>query len=172
MRRERCTITARLAGPCARCRQAAWPAHAWPDGRIVCGNCCPCARRNAAPGRDTAGPGHDALTARGRHQGQAHGMPPARSGPARRIPLERATGAAIAPPGPGKAPDTALPVASDSGALCAPARAIVRGYLLGDAARFRLPPACRPRRPRLGRLDAAASQSVATICTAIVRSVL
>jgi hypothetical protein len=47
MRRE-CLITVRLAGPCACCRQAAWRAHVWPDGRILCGNCCPCAARDAA----------------------------------------------------------------------------------------------------------------------------
>ena len=162
MPRERCLITARLAGPCASCRQPAWPAHVWPDGRILCGNCCPCARRDAAPRRAAAGPGHeagpghDALADRGRHQGQAHGMPPARSGPdapargrtirptlppipparsgpAHAMPLARATGRAIAPAGPRKARDTAPPVASDSGAISGPARAIVRAGLPGAA---------------------------------------
>jgi hypothetical protein len=142
MRRERCTITARLAGPCARCRQAAWPAHVWPDGRILCGNCCPCARRNAAPGRDAAGPDNDA--------GPAH-----EAVPAHRMPRARATGAAIAPAGLAKARDTAPPVPRVSGAVRGAARAIVRAGLRGDAARFRLPPAgahaklawprCRPR---------------------------
>jgi len=105
-----------------------------------------------------SGPAGD-LAARGRHQGQAHGMPPARSGPARRMPEKRATGAYIAPAGLAKARDTAPPVASDSGALCAPARGIVRAGLpacrthAGAAARS-IPPAPMPRRPERGN-DAA-----------------
>jgi len=64
-----CLITARLAGPCTCCRQPAWPAHVWPDGRILCGRCCACGRggtqaagADAAPGHE-AGPGHEARTA-------------------------------------------------------------------------------------------------------------
>jgi hypothetical protein len=72
MRHERCTVTARLAGPCARCRQAAWPSHVWPDGRILCGNCCPCAPRDATPGRDAAGHAHDAGPVMPREAGPGH----------------------------------------------------------------------------------------------------
>jgi len=81
-----CLITYRLAGPCACCRQAAWPAHVWPDGRILCADCCACAPRDAAP----AG-------------AAARSMPREQSGPARGMPEKRATGACIAPAGPGKA---------------------------------------------------------------------
>jgi hypothetical protein len=114
MPRERCLITSRLAGPCATCRQPAWPAHVQTDGRIVCGHCCPCAPRDAAPAGAAAEGG--------------------RSGPAQEVARARAAGRAIAPAGPGKAPDTTPPVPRDSGALRGAARAIICGDLLGAAA--------------------------------------
>ena len=145
MPHERCTVTSRLAGPCARCRQAAWPAHA--RGLLIyCEACCGCGRGGAqAAGTDAApatippqaGPGHDA--------GHAHAMP-----------LGRATGRAIALERGVKARSTTPPAPRVSGAVSGPAQAILRGDLLGAAARFRLPPACRPRGPRPGRLALAA----------------
>jgi hypothetical protein len=61
MRRERCTITARLAGPCARCRQAAWPAHA--RGLLIyCEACCGCG------GDGAQAAGTDAPTGQGETQ--------------------------------------------------------------------------------------------------------
>ena len=55
MPHERCTVTARLAGPCASCRQPAWPAHV--RGLLIyCEACCGCAPRAAAPGRKKPAP--------------------------------------------------------------------------------------------------------------------
>jgi hypothetical protein len=61
-----CLITPRLAGPCARCRQAAWPAHV--RGLLIyCEACCGCghggaqaAGADAAPRRAAAGPAREA----------------------------------------------------------------------------------------------------------------
>jgi hypothetical protein len=84
MPHERCLITARLAGPCASCRQPAWPVHAQSDGRILCADCCACGRSgaqaagtDAAPGKPSkAGPGHDTLAAdRGHAEKQARNRP-------------------------------------------------------------------------------------------------
>ena len=58
MRRD-CLITARLAGPCACCRQPAWPAHAQSDGRILCGRCCACGRGRAECAGETQVPRRD-----------------------------------------------------------------------------------------------------------------
>jgi hypothetical protein len=54
MPRDECLITSRVAGPCASCRQPAWPAHV--QGLLIyCEACCGCGRRGAqAPGRDAA----------------------------------------------------------------------------------------------------------------------
>jgi len=120
MPRERCLITYRLAGPCATCRQPAWPAHVWPDGRIVCGKCCPCAPRDAAPAGAAAEGG--------------------RSRPAQEVARARAAGRAIAPAGQGKAPDTTPPAPRVSGAVSGPAQAILRGDLLGAALAFEQAP--------------------------------
>jgi hypothetical protein len=139
MPRERCLITYRLAGPCARCRQAAWPAHVR-GFEIYCEACCGCGRGGAEAAGAHAAPGHEALAAQGRHQGQAHGMPPARSGPAHAMPLERATGLATALERGGKARSTTPPAARVSGAVSAPAQAILRGDLLGAALAFEQAP--------------------------------
>jgi hypothetical protein len=50
--RHDCLITARLAGPCATCRQPAWPAHV--RGLLIyCEACCGCGRGGAqAAGSD------------------------------------------------------------------------------------------------------------------------
>ena len=129
MRRE-CLITYRLTGPCGCCGQPAWPAHVWPDGRILCARCCGCGRGGAqAAGTDAApatippqaGPGHDA--------GHAHAMP-----------LGRATGRAIALERGGKARSTTPPAPRVSGAVSGPAQAILRGDLLGAAEAFEQAP--------------------------------
>jgi len=113
MRRD-CLITARLAGPCASCRQPAWPAHV--RGLLIyCEACCGCGRGGAQAAGTHAAPGG------------------AQSGPARGMPEKRATGAYIAPAELAKARDTAPPVPSDSGAVSGPARAIVRAGLPGAA---------------------------------------
>jgi hypothetical protein len=162
MPRERCLITSRLAGPCASCRQPAWPAHVQSDGRILCANCCACGRggaqavgTDAAPSKPSkAGPGHEALAA---DRGPAKNMP--------RIGLPAGASASQAW---GKAPDTTQGPARDSGALealrgplCAATCSALRPRLAARAATW--PPAG----PRLGRLDAAASQSVATMPPAL-----
>ena len=174
MPRDECLITPRLAGPCATCRQPAWPAHVR-GFEVYCEACCGCGRGDAeAPGRDAAGPACD-LAARGRHQGQAHGMPPARSGPAHRMPRARAPGLAIALERGGKAGHYPARCARTWGRFwpCArhPARRSARrcpGLAAAPASGYRqhaarrpalamLPPrACRPRGPRPGRLALAA----------------
>jgi len=157
MPRDECLITPRLAGPCATCRQPAWPAHVR-GFEVYCEACCGCGRGDAeAPGRDAAGPACD-LAARGRHQGQAHGMPPARSGPAHRMPRARAPGLAIALERGGKARTLPRPLRANLGpflalreASCSAIRAALPRP--GRCARFRLPPACRTQ---AGAGDAAA----------------
>jgi len=142
MRRERCTITARLAGPCACCRQPAWPAHVQSDGRILCADCCACGRGGAQAAGAHAAPGG------------------ARSGPAHAMPLGRATGAYIAPAGPGKAqipprPFRAIlgPFPALHGPLCAAIRAALRPRLAARAATW--PPAGATTWPARTRCHAA-----------------
>jgi len=69
MRRERCLITTRLAGPCARCRQAAWPAHLR-GFEIYCEACCPACIPPSATAREgprgRAGAGAVASAGRGK----------------------------------------------------------------------------------------------------------
>ena len=79
------------------------------------------------------------LPAGGLHQGQDCGMPPGRSGLARRMALKRATSRAIAPAGPGKAPVPPRPFRAFLGPLLA-----LRGPLC--AATWPLK-ACPPPRP-------------------------
>jgi hypothetical protein len=156
MRRE-CLITSRLAGPCACCRQPAWPAHV--RGLLIyCEACCGCAcrcrpgprrgrpRHDAAPGKPSkAGPrGHEALAAGSR---TAENM-------------ERASrGWRIGGPGEGFGYYPA-PGARFWGAG-GPARAIVRGDPRGAApwpgrcqlpSRRCRPPACRHAACRRGRV--------------------
>jgi hypothetical protein len=182
MRRERCTITARLAGPCACCRQPAWPAHVR-GFEVYCEACCGCGRGGAqAPGRggrDLAGshslpcrpgPGHDALAA---HRG------PAKNRPKTGLPA-----GAGASPGHGWWGSTGRPEAGPAEAVSGPTPATVRAGLpacrthagaAGAAARGRPPrPHARPARthchaatPCRPRADAAASQSVATMPPAL-----
>jgi hypothetical protein len=157
MRRERCTITARLAGPCACCRQAAWPVHAQSDGRILCARCCGCGRGGAqAAGTDAAPATIPPQACPGRPAGRGVALPPApgatmppppwppwpgpRCRPPRTMALARATGRAIAPAGPGKARSTADALACVSGAVSGPARAIVRGDPPGAALAFEQAP--------------------------------
>jgi hypothetical protein len=165
MPRERCLITARLAGPCATCRQPAWPAHAWPDGRILCGNCCPCARRNAAPGRAAAGHAHDAGPVMPREAGPGHDALAAHREPPKNKPRIGLPAGAGASQAWGKAPDTSQGPARDSGALealrgplCAAIRAALPwpsskrpAWPLRPRSAFRPPAACRPPRCSAGR---------------------
>jgi hypothetical protein len=98
-----CLITSRVAGPCASCRQPAWPAHV--QGLLIyCEACCGCGRGGgpAGPARE-AGPDHDALAA---DRGPSENMPG--------IGLPAGAGASQAW---GKAPDTTQRPARDSGAL-------------------------------------------------------
>jgi len=125
-----CLITSRVAGPCASCRQPAWPAHVWPDGRILCGNCCPCAPRadamHAGPdGGRAAAPAAGCPGWRGRAQrcrpgrpaGRGVALPPAR-GPryrhGRRGP-RRSDAAMAALAGATKPPPMCEPRAADRG---------------------------------------------------------
>jgi hypothetical protein len=125
MRRE-CLITARLAGPCACCRQPAWPAHVWPDGRILCGHCCPCARRDAAPGRDAAGHAHDAGPVMPREAGPGHAALAAHRGPAKNRPRIGLPAGAVASGRGGKGRGTTPRETGPSCAATAPARAAAR----------------------------------------------
>jgi hypothetical protein len=115
MRRE-CLITSRLAGPCASCRQPAWPAHV--RGLLIyCEACCGCAPRAAAPGRAAAGPAHDAAPGKPSKAGPGHEALAADRGPSENMPRIGLPAGAGASAGWGKASDTILPRARDSGAL-------------------------------------------------------
>ena len=135
MRRE-CLITSRVAGPCATCRQPAWPAHVWPDGRILCGNCCPCARRDAAPGRDAAGPDNDAGPVMPREAGPGHDALAADRGPAENRPGTGLPAGAGASPGHGWWGSTGRPDPGPLEALSGPARDLAaQGLPAPEAAR-------------------------------------
>jgi hypothetical protein len=177
MRRD-CLITARLAGPCACCRQPAWPVHAQSDGRILCATCCGCVRGGAqAPGRDAAGPGHEAGPVMRHEAGPRLEALAADRGPAENRPrtgLPAGAGASLAW---GKAPDTTQGPARDSGALealrgasCGPACPALRPQ--AGAADAAAPPRGRPRGPRPGRragvaLAGPASQGQAQVHAAL-----
>jgi hypothetical protein len=153
--RHKCFITARLAGPCASCRQPAWPAHVWPDGRILCATCCGCGRGGAqAAGTDAAPatippPGVAGVGAAAAASLRVAMLPPCRPAlagakipPRRAWPCCRRPGAMLPPRG---CPTIRL-------TLTAPGRPARRYRGLRASARGRhglaLPPAaCRPSNP-------------------------
>jgi hypothetical protein len=124
--RHDCLITSRLAGPCATCRQAAWPAHV--RGLLIyCEACCGCGRAGPEAAGTDAAPGGRTI------------RPGPRNAPETRYRARYCAG------NRGETPEPPRPFPAFLGALSSPARGILRGDLRGDAARG-LPPG-----PRLGR---------------------
>ena len=120
--RHDCLITSRLAGPCATCRQAAWPAHV--RGLLIyCEACCGCGRGGAqAPGRDAAGPGHDAGPVMRHEAGPRLEALAADRGPSENMPGIRPLAGAVASARGGKGRGTTPRETGPFCALSGPAR--------------------------------------------------
>jgi hypothetical protein len=110
----------------------------WPDGRILCADCCACGRGGAQAAGAHAAPGHEA--------GPGHDARAADCGPSENMPGIRPLAGAVASAGRGKGGDSGPHETGPSCAATAPARAAGRS----------MPPAPMPRRPALAAPQAGA----------------